>query len=104
MKSFPKDTYWRSKRYMDYISRQPSDLSGQMGYDEVKNEPRNDPHHYRKGSKGGTALKPSDVWIISLTHKEHVQVEAGKIKLDENMVMRAALNHLNNYLAFHGVK
>ncbi len=104
MKSFPKDTYWRSKRYMDYISRQPSDYSGETGYDSGTGEYRNDPHHYRKGSKGGTALKPSDVWIISLTHKEHVQVEAGKIKLDENMVMRAALNHLNNYLAFHGVK
>ena len=104
MRACPKDIFWRSKRYMDYISCQPSDLSGQMGYDSGTGEYRNDPHHYRKGSKGGTGIKPSEVWVISLTHKEHVQVEAGKIVLDDKLVMRAIINHLNNYLAFHEVK
>ena len=104
VKGLGKPVYWRSNEYMDYVSRQPSDYSGLIGYYPHTGERSNDPHHYRKGSKGGIALKPSDVWIISLTHEEHILAEAGEIHLDEVMVMKAALKHLNNYLYENKIK
>lgn len=104
MQSFWKPVKWKSKKYSKFVSRRPSMLSGRFGYNPDFGEQLNDPHHYRKGTDGGTSKKPSDVWQVPLTHDEHVKVENGEIVLDPEQVYKTVINQLNDYLVENGVK
>jgi hypothetical protein len=63
----PKEEFWRSKKYQDFISRRPCARCGKMNPDGL-----NDPHHERALGGGGTAIKPSDVYLVPLSHDCHV--------------------------------
>ena len=63
----PKEEFWRSKKYRDFVSRRPCARCGKMNPAGL-----NDPHHERALGGGGTAIKPSDVYLVPLTHDCHV--------------------------------
>lgn len=33
-------------------------------------------HHVRNGTDGGMGMKPGDQWVVSLSHKHHVELHA----------------------------
>ena len=59
-----KDNYYRSVKYLKWVSQQPSVLSGL---------PADDPHHI-KGKTYGT--KPPDWACIPLTREEHAYLHS----------------------------
>ena len=93
--SFPKPVYWRSPKYLKWVAQRPSVYSDKPG--EVA-------HHHRKGTGGGTSLKPSDVWAVPLTHAEHDEVGRGLIVLPEQILMKTIIRQLSEYLTEGGVK
>ena len=93
---FPKYKNWRSKKYKEWVARHPSFLSGRTD--------RNVPHHHRKGSDGGTGLRPSDVWCVPVTYDEHNEVHAGNIILDDKEVLTVCLKQIAEYLSNNNVK
>lgn len=87
----PKNKTWVSSKYRAHVKSQPSIVSGKRD--------RNEPHHYRKNTGGGTSHKPSDVFCVPLTFDEHIPgVHAGKIKLDEQKVINWCFTSLSKYL------
>lgn len=67
-----KEEYWRSRPYLDFISRRPCVRCGAMNPENADGERRNDPHHERALGGGGTAIKPSDSHAVSLCHDCHL--------------------------------
>ena len=63
----PVNNLLRSKKYQDFISKRPCVRCGKMNPDGL-----NDPHHERALGGGGTAIKPSDVYLVPLTHDCHI--------------------------------
>lgn len=55
---------FRSEEYLDFI-RQQSCL--------ICSRHQADPHHWRKGTDGGTGLKPSDFFCIPLCREHHAE-------------------------------
>jgi len=91
----PKPAHWKSKRYMEFVSRQPSMITGMTPCV---------PHHHRHGSDGGTGLKPSDVWVVPVTSLEHQNIHAGNIALDDAEVMRVCLRQLVEYMVENKIR
>ena len=91
----PKPKHWKSKRYLQWIARKESCLTGSSPCI---------PHHHRHGSDGGTGIKPSDVWAIPVTHEQHNLIHVGKIKLDNDWVRALCMAYLTEYLAENNVK
>jgi hypothetical protein len=99
---FPKPVKWRSKKFLDFVSRQLSFFSGKMDYDPNTGEQRTIPHHFGPGS--GKGVKCSDVYVIPLTNDEHRKVHDGAIHIDEWQAMECALDLLNEYLVENNIK
>jgi hypothetical protein len=56
----------RSPKHLDWVRDLPCAVCGQ-------NQQPNDPAHVRRGTDGGTGLKPSDCWVIPLCHPHHFE-------------------------------
>ena len=66
----PKVKSWYNKKYREFITSQPSIISGTG--DTV-------PHHVRIDNNAGTAMKPSDFYCFPLPDSVHKAFHAGKI-------------------------
>lgn len=89
-----KQKHWRSKKYREFVARQPSILSGIID--------RNVAHHHRKSSDGGIGIRPSDVYCVPLTWDEHVLVHSGQLSIDNETAFRVCLEMLRDYLVEKG--
>ena len=87
---FTKPKKWRSKKYMEWVARRPSMLSGMID--------RNVSHHHRVGTDGGTGMKPSDSYCIPLTYNEHDLFHAGRLFIDSEQAFKAMVRQLTEYL------
>lgn len=87
---------WRSKKYREFVARQPSFISGSWD--------RNAPHHIRKGTGGGTGLKPSDLYCVPVTWDEHALIHAGRLDVNMEEAFRSCLKCLETYLTEKGVR
>jgi len=65
----PKSVTWENKAYREFVSRLPSCF--RCTHARLPGE-RLHPHHERIGGGGGTALKPSDVYVIPLCGECHI--------------------------------
>jgi len=64
----PKSVTWENKAYREFVSRLPSCF--RCTHARLPGE-RLHPHHERIGGGGGTALKPSDVYLLPLCGECH---------------------------------
>ena len=69
MVAYPKTTTWELEAYRKFVSRLPSCFSCNKA--RLPGE-RFHPHHERIGGGGGTALKPSDVYLLPLCGGCHI--------------------------------
>ena len=68
-----KESFWRSRQYLDFISTKPCVRCGRFNpIADGQADPRNDPHHERALGVGGTAIKPPDSHAVPLDHDCHV--------------------------------
>jgi len=68
IRSYLKSVTWDLKAYQEFVSRLP--VCFRCGAVRQAGE-RFHPHHERIGGGGGTALKPSDVYLLPLCGKCH---------------------------------
>lgn len=69
----PRDEYYRDEKYLKWIRKQPSFLSGQFWrYEEQSGEVFNDPSH-TWGTGGKT--RRNDYCALPLTREEHTELE-----------------------------
>jgi len=68
MVSYFKDQKWTSPKYQEFITRQGACF--RCGSARLPGE-RLHPHHERIGGLGGTALKPSDVFLLPICGECH---------------------------------
>lgn len=62
----PKDTMWRSKKYLDFVKTLPSIVAGSGDVTA---------HHVRMLGNAGTAIKPSDFWVVPLADSLHKELD-----------------------------
>ena len=65
---------------------------------------RNVPHHHRKGTDGGTGIKPSDLYCVPLTYNEHILVHSGQLSIESEHALRVIVNQAIEYLIERDVK
>lgn len=97
MNPVPKIKYWRSKGYSDYVSQLRSFLTNEIDSDYDTGKSRNHPHHHRKGTGGGTSIKPSDLWQVPVTQNQHNKIGDGILVLDNLQVSRQILKQMLTY-------
>lgn len=68
---FPKNLPGRSKKYMDWISRQPCCLTGM----EANEQQSVDPHHEPVPGHGTMGGKPCDSRCVPVAHFLHCEME-----------------------------
>jgi len=74
-----KESFWRSRQYLDFISTKPCVRCGRFNpIADGQSDPRNDPHHERALGGGGTAIKPPDSHSVPLDHDCHVMRDGWK--------------------------
>lgn len=79
MTTYFKELRWHCQNYIEFIRGLPCLLCNTPG--------PSDPHHERSaqvGGDGGTALKPSDVYLVPLCHKHHVWRDSKQFWEDGN--------------------
>lgn len=67
MPSVLKPVRIRSPAHMIWVRSLPCSVLGCGSHGEC------DPAHVRRGTDGGTSLKPSDCWVLPLCHPHHVE-------------------------------
>lgn len=87
---------WVCQAYKDFISGQPC-LSIYQGC--TKLAPSN-PHHERIGADGGTALKPSDVYLVPLCTPCHNYRHSSKFEVTPSYITRARSSMLRTLAMF----
>lgn len=95
----PKEEFWRESEYREFVSRRPCARCGRMNPDGL-----NDPHHERALGGGGTAIKPSDVYLVPLTHDCHVIRDGWKGPVFYNEVEHQFITEETFYPSFVDVK
>jgi len=102
----PKSVTWENKAYREFVSRLPSCF--RCTHARLPGE-RLHPHHERIGGGGGTALKPSDVYLLPLCGECHITRHSSAfinlVKFYEdsealvyNKIHKAMLENLNSFL------
>jgi hypothetical protein len=80
-----KKGIWVCQAYRDFIRGQAC-LQISAG---CRGLAPSDPHHEREGADGGTALKPSDVYLVPLCHTCHLFRHSSKFNMTPEYLTRA---------------
>ena len=81
MTGYPKPFTWKSKKYLDYIRKQPCLICGH----------KSEAHHIRKASNSGIGMKPSDSFSLPLCRLHHAEAHCQELK------------HLKPFFERHGL-
>ena len=79
-----KPRKWRSEDYKAFVRGQPCLYKNWLGRDC---DGPVEAHHVRKGTDGGTALKPSDGFSVPLCNRHHQMIEGHPEWLDEDFIV-----------------
>ena len=101
----PKSVTWENKAYREFVSRLPSCF--RCTHARLPGE-RLHPHHERIGGGGGTALKPSDVYLLPLCGECHITRHSSGFDTirvfynicdnPQEILYRAMLENMNSFL------
>ncbi len=92
----PYKMQWENRRYLDWVKSLGVDMVTGARATSV------DPHHtLPDGSSGGTAMKPSDVFVIPVTRETHELIENGMIELSREEILEMLVKLQSLFIMTH---